>query len=129
VPGKKLEHVGLMVKDMDRSIAFYEEIVGMRLLGRLGHTDGVIQLAFLGFGALEETELELIQGYNDNLPQEGKVHHFAITVDDIEEEFARMKQLGVPLIDQEITTLPNGWKYFFFHGPDEEWVEFFQRNA
>ncbi|MED4600165.1 VOC family protein [Paenibacillus validus] len=123
---KKIEHVGVMVKDIDASVRFYKEVVGLELKGRLDHPNGVIQLAFLGFGQQAETELELIQGYNEGLPAEGKVHHIAFTVDDIEEEFARIKELDIRLIDQEITTLPNGSRYFFFYGPDGEWIEFFQ---
>ncbi|WP_281887985.1 VOC family protein [Paenibacillus sp. YYML68] len=123
----KIEHVGVMVRNMDTSIQFYEEVVGMRLLGRLEHTNGVIQLAFLGFGEQGESQLELITGYNDSLPAEGKVQHLAFTVDDIEKEHARLQGLGhVRLIDQDITTLPNGARYVFFHGPDGEWIEFFQ---
>jgi lactoylglutathione lyase len=124
----KIEHVGVMVGDIETSIKFYRVIVGMKLKNTLLHTNGVIKLAFLGFRKDGETELELIQGYNDKLPHEGKVHHFAITVDDIEEEFKRIKNLGVKLIDNEFTTLPNGSKYFFFHGPDGEWIEFFQKT-
>ncbi|WP_248926538.1 VOC family protein [Paenibacillus hamazuiensis] len=124
--GKKIEHVGIMVKDIEASIAFYRDIVGLELKYRMRHTNGVIELAFLGFANAEETELELVQGYNDKLPQEGKVHHIAFTVDDVEVEFVRIKTLPVQLIDQEITTLPNGSRYFFFYGPDGEWIEFFQ---
>ncbi|SDC77340.1 lactoylglutathione lyase [Paenibacillus sp. UNCCL117] len=123
----KLEHVGIMVKDMETSVRFYEEVIGLTCKETLDHTNGVIKLAFLGFGRQGETELELIQGYHDGLPQEGKVHHVAFTVDDIEEEFKRIQGLShVRLIDQEITTLPNGSRYFFFHGPDGEWIELFQ---
>ncbi|MGG1399927.1 VOC family protein [Bacillus salipaludis] len=125
--GKKIDHVGIMVKDIDASIKFYQEIVGMVLKDKFIHSDESMTLAFLGFNGSDETELELIQGYNDNLPQEGKVHHFAVLVDDIEAEFTRIKGLDVKLIDEEITTLPNGYRYFFFHGYDGEWVEFFQR--
>ncbi|MEW9671098.1 VOC family protein [Ammoniphilus sp. 3BR4] len=123
---KKLEHVGVMVKDMEASIAFYKEVLGMELLGKAEHPDPNIKLAFLGFKDAKETELELIQGYNDQLPQEGKVHHIAFTVDNIEEEVQRLKQLGVAFIDKEITTLPNGSRYMFFYGPDGEWIELFQ---
>ncbi|MDQ6600137.1 VOC family protein [Bacillus salipaludis] len=127
MPGKKIDHVGIMVKDIDASIKFYQEIVGMELKDKFIHSDESMTLAFLGFNGSDETELELIQGYNDNLPQEGKVHHFAVLVDDIEAEFNLIKGLDVKLIDEEITTLPNGYRYFFFHGHDGEWVEFFQR--
>lgn len=127
MPGKKIDHVGVMVRDIERSIAFYQEIVGMKLIDKFTHSDGHMVLAFLSFGSHGETELELIQGYNDNLPEEGKVHHFAVTVENIQEEFERIKGLDVRLIDEEITILPNGYRYFFFHGPDGEWVEFFQR--
>lgn len=124
---KRVDHVGVMVKDIDASIKFYTEIIGFELNGRITHTNGVIQLAFLGFGNSDETEIELIQGYNDSLPIEGKVHHFAVTVPDVQAEFDRLKQLNVSFIDQEITTLPNGYRYFFVSGPDGEWIELFQR--
>lgn len=124
---KRVDHVGVMVKDIDASIKFYTEMIGFELNGRITHTNGVIQLAFLGFGNSNETEVELIQGYNDSLPIEGKVHHFAVTVPDIQAEFDRLKQLNVSFIDQEITTLPNGYRYFFVSGPDGEWIELFQR--
>jgi lactoylglutathione lyase len=124
---KKIEHVGIMVADLNQSIRFYREVVGLVLKDTLLHSNGVIQLAFLGFDVSGETELELIHGYNDKLPQEGKVHHIAFTVDNVEEEFERITSLQyVRLIDSEIITLPNGSRYFFFHGPDGEWIEFFQ---
>ncbi|GAB2698330.1 VOC family protein [Paenibacillus thermoaerophilus] len=120
----RIEHVGVMVKDIEASVKFYEEIVGLKLKGTL--PNGELKLAFLGFGEQGETEVELIQGYNDSLPIEGKVHHLAFRVDDIEAEWERIKTLPVKLIDESITTLPNGSRYFFFHGPDGEWIEFFQ---
>ncbi|QCT01169.1 Glyoxalase/bleomycin resistance protein/dioxygenase [Paenibacillus algicola] len=124
---KRLDHVGIMVRDMDQSISFYTSVIGLELKGRMMHSNGVIELAFLGFQGDEETEVELIQGYNDNLPEEGKVHHFAVSTDDIEEEYARVKGLNVPQLDEDIVTLPNGSRYFFFQGPEGERIEFFQR--
>ncbi|PWK15951.1 VOC family protein [Tumebacillus permanentifrigoris] len=123
---KKIEHVGIQTRDIEASIAFYRDVIGMELKGTLDHTNGVIKLAFLGFKGADETELELIFGYNDYLPTEGKVHHIAFTVDALEPEVERLKSLGVQTIDTEITTLPNGSRYFFFHGPDGEWIELFQ---
>jgi lactoylglutathione lyase len=122
---RKIEHVGVMVKDMDASLAFYQQVVGMELIRRITVPAGGLELAFLGFPGAEETQVELIQGYPKALPEEGKVHHLAFTVDDIEEEWNRLKQLNVSFQDEEITTLPVG-RYFFVHGPDGEWIEFFE---
>ncbi|WP_054028039.1 VOC family protein [Bacillus sp. FJAT-28004] len=124
---RRIDHVGVMVKNIEASITFYTEIIGFELKGRTPHTNGIIELAFLGFSESEETELELIQGYNDNLPSEGKVHHFAVTVTDVHAEFDRLKQLEVTFIDESITVLPNGYQYFFVSGPDGERIELFQR--
>ncbi|OMF37553.1 glyoxalase/bleomycin resistance/dioxygenase family protein [Paenibacillus sp. FSL H8-0548] len=124
---KRIDHVGVMVRDIEASIAFYTDILGFELKGRTPHSNGVIELAFLGFGHSDETELELIQGYNDSLPAEGKVHHFAITVSDVQAEFDRLQQLEVSFIDEAITTLPNGYRYFFISGPEGERIELFQR--
>ncbi|TQR44813.1 VOC family protein [Paenibacillus popilliae] len=124
---RKMEHVGIMVRNIEQSIRFYEEVIGLKLKGTLLHTNGVIRLAFLGWDGTDETEVELVEGYSGSLTEEGRVHHIAFTVDDIEAELARMRSLPqVELIDEELVTLPNGSRYFFFKGPDGERLEFFQ---
>jgi len=123
---KKVEHVGVMVKDMEASLKFYREVIGLELKDTVTDSNGMIKLAFLGFNRSEETEIELIQGSDDQLPEQGRVHHFAFTVDDIEEEFSRIQTLPVKLAGPQISTLPNGSRYFFFRGPDGEMIEFFQ---
>ncbi|MBW7455877.1 VOC family protein [Paenibacillus sepulcri] len=123
---RKLEHVGIMVKDLDQSIPFYTEVVGLKHQYTMTHTNGIIRLAFLAGADAQESQLELVEGYEGELAVEGRTHHTAFTVDDVEAEFARIKQLGVPLRDTEITTLPNGARYFFFYGPDGEFLEMFQ---
>lgn len=124
---KRIDHVGLVVKDFEKAIEFYQTIVGFELKAKITHTNGIFQLAFLGFGNSDETELEIIHGYNDNLPTEGKVHHFGVNVQNLEEEYERVSQLGAQFVDKEIVTLPNGYRYFFIYGPEGEWIEFFQR--
>lgn len=124
---KKLEHVGLMVTDIDRSVAFYTEVLGMRHIRTMPHTNGVITLAFLSYPDQDDIALELIQGYNNILPVEGKVHHLAFTVTNIEQEFEKIKaRTDIKLKDTELTILPDGSKYFFFYGPDGEFLELFE---
>ncbi|MEC2194979.1 VOC family protein [Bacillus velezensis] len=124
---KRIDHTGIMVKDIETSIAFYQDVLGMQLKDRITHTNGIIELAFLGFQKGPETEIELIQGYSSELPAEGKVHHVALLTEDIAAEFTHAKRQGAVFIDEEITTLPNGYRYFYIEGPDGEWIEFFQR--
>ncbi|MFD2610986.1 VOC family protein [Paenibacillus gansuensis] len=123
---RKMEHVGIMVKDIEASTAFYKEVIGLEQAGFLVHNNEKIKLAFLSFPGYPETQVELIEGYNAGLPEEGKVHHLAFTVDDIQEEWDRLKGLDVRFLDTEITTLSNGARYFFFYGPDGERIEMFQ---
>lgn len=123
---RKIEHVGIMVTSLDKSIPFYEKVVGMEHLQTMTHTNGVVRLAFLAFPGSRDTEVELIEGYTGELAAAGRVHHVAFNVDHIEEEFIRIRSLSVEGLDEKITTLPNGSRYFFFSGPDGEALEFFQ---
>ncbi|SIS90062.1 VOC family protein [Alicyclobacillus vulcanalis] len=121
----KLEHTGIMVSNLERSISFYTDVLGMQLVGTLEHNTPGLKLAFLSYPG-QNAQIELIEGYADRLPDEGQVHHVAITVDDIEQEAARLRELGVRFLDEGITTLRNGARYIFFAGPDGERLELFQ---
>jgi lactoylglutathione lyase len=121
---RKFEHVGIQVKDIETSKQFYRNVVGLELIDEMIHTNGVMKLAFLGLNG--SIIVELIEGYNPDLPSEGKVHHVAFTVEGIEQEKERLQSLGVTFVWEDITTLPNGAKYLFFYGPDGEWIEFYE---
>jgi lactoylglutathione lyase len=123
---RKIEHVGIMVTSLDKSIPFYEKVIGMEHLETNIHTNGVIRLAFLSFPGSRDTEVELIEGFTGELANAGRVHHIAFTVNNIEDEYTRIRSMAVEGLDDEITTLANGSRYFFFAGPDGEAVEFFQ---
>ncbi|WP_027416998.1 VOC family protein [Aneurinibacillus terranovensis] len=123
---RRIEHVCVMVKNLENSIQFFGDVIGLQLIKRMGHPNPALKLAFLGFEESQETIIELIQGYNDDLPVEGKVHHICFKVDNLEEEIARLKNLNVTFITEEIETLPDGSRYIFFAGPDGEWIEFFE---
>lgn len=121
----KLEHVGIMVKDMDVSIRFYSEVLGLSMVGKEKLDDGV-ELVFLSYPESENIQVELISGGHDDIPAKGKVDHLAFTVSDIEAEVERLRQLGVRLIHESPKTILNGIKIAFFYGPDGERLEFFQ---
>jgi lactoylglutathione lyase len=122
---KKIEHVGIMVTDMEASIAFYRDVIGLELLDRLSLDNGV-SLGFLGFPNAEETVIELVSKQDNEFPEEGRVHHLAFTVSELETEIDRLKSLNISFVNESISTLPNGSKYIFFYGPDRERIEFFE---
>jgi lactoylglutathione lyase len=125
---KKLEHVGVMVSDLEVSIGFYQDVLGLDLLDRFDANEST-GLAFLGDGGSGQVIIELICGKDNTFPDEGKVHHIAFTVDDIEGEIERLRSLKVHFTNDEISTLANGSKYIFFKGPDGETLELFQPKS
>ncbi len=121
----KIEHTGIMVKDMDVSIAFYTEVLKMELVGREWLTEEV-ELSFLSFQGSENVQIELIFGSIEVYPDEGKVHHIAFTVSDIEAEMDRLRALNILLHDEKPQAILDGVKIAFFSGPDGELLEFYQ---
>lgn len=122
----KMEHVGIMVNDMDESLAFYQNILGLELRNREWLND-TVELAFLYFPEQPSVEVELVYG-GGSVEGEGIVNHLAFTVEDIGAELARLKKAGVKLVDAEPRTILNdNVKIAFFDGPNGEKLELVER--
>ena len=121
----KMEHVGIMVNDMDESLAFYQNVLGLKLRNREWLND-TVELAFLYFPEQPSVEIELVFGVQ--VENEGIVNHLAFTVEDIEAELVRFKEAGVKLIDEEPRSiLKDNVKIAFFSGPNGEKLELVER--
>jgi lactoylglutathione lyase len=81
----RMLHTMLRVGDLDRSIAFYTEILGMRLLRRQDYPEGRFTLAFIGYGdEADHTVLELTYNWDTDHYDLGSGYgHIAIEVDDV----------------------------------------------
>lgn len=121
----KIEHIGIKVAQLEQSLAFYTEVIGLTLLDIIGEPGDELRLAFLSFPGQTSVEIELIERVWTGLPDEGKVSHAAFTVTGIEAEHSRIAALQLPGLT-EVSTLANGSRYFFFDGPDGEKLEFFE---
>jgi len=81
----RLLHTMLRVGDLERSLTFYTEVLGMRLLRRKDYPDGRFTLAFVGYGEeRDHTVLELTHTWDIAAYDIGGGYgHIAIGVDDI----------------------------------------------
>lgn len=116
-------HIGVVVKDTDKSLEFYTRVLGCTV--EESYQDERIRLTFIKAGP---QTIELIQYQEDAVKARGAgiVDHIAFAVTDMEAEVARLRQHNVTLLfDQPKVT--NGKKILFFAGPDGERLEFVQK--
>jgi lactoylglutathione lyase len=89
-------HTMIRVRDLEASIAFYTDVLGMKLLRRQDYPAGEFTLAFVGYGPESETAvLELTYNWGDHQYDLGTGYgHIAIEVDDVYEATARIEAQG-----------------------------------
>ncbi|MBQ0712421.1 MAG: lactoylglutathione lyase [Porticoccus sp.] len=92
----RLLHTMLRVTDLEKSITFYTDVLGMTLLSRKDYPEGCFTLAFLGYGpASENTVLELTHNWNTSSYTLGDAYgHIAIGVDDVYAACDRIREAG-----------------------------------
>ncbi len=99
---RHFEHVGMTVGDLDRCLAFYCGLLGLRLLRRRASASGG-EVAFLDAGG---GQLEIVcppggAGPAWRVPAgESGLRHLTLCVDDVESDFARLEASGVEVIER-----------------------------
>jgi lactoylglutathione lyase len=96
----RLLHTMLRVGDLERSIDFYTQVLGMKLLRRKDYPDGKFTLAFVGYGdEAENTVIELTYNWDTDRYDLGEGYgHIAIEVDDVYEAVAELRSRGGKVI-------------------------------
>lgn len=92
LPGRML-YTMIRVTDLDRSVAFYRDLLGMREMRRETFSEGRFTLVFMGYGKVpDEMLIELTYNWGDNSYTHGTGYgHLALEVDDV---FAACERLG-----------------------------------
>jgi lactoylglutathione lyase len=92
----RLLHTMIRVGDLDRSIAFYTDVLGMRLLRRKDYPDGKFTLAFVGYGdEAANSVIELTYNWGVDQYDIGTgFGHIALEVDDVYRAAEEIKQRG-----------------------------------
>ena len=89
-------HTMIRVGNLDRSIRFYTDVLGMRLLRRKDYPDGKFTLAFVGYGPeTEHAVVELTYNWGTDKYDLGNAFgHIALEVEDVYKACADIKQRG-----------------------------------
>jgi lactoylglutathione lyase len=97
--GGRLKAAALRVRDLDRSLAFYVDALGMRLLRRKDYPKGQFTLAFLGFGDdPHATQIELTHNWGEHDYELGTAFgQIAIGVDDVYAACRHVEAAGVTI--------------------------------
>jgi len=96
----RLLHTMLRVGNLQRSIDFYTNVLGMKLLRRKDYPDGGFTLAFIGYGdESENTVIELTYNWDTDRYDLGSGYgHIAIEVDDVYEAVEELRSRGGKII-------------------------------
>ena len=122
---KKLLHTRMRVNDMEETLRFYVDILGLEIENRKRSPRGS-ELTFLKVPNSDET-IEIC-----SFPAGGKVQvpedlvHLAFEVDDLDQMIRHLKEKGVPITDVPAVT-SSGTRIFFIDAPDKYEIELIER--
>lgn len=116
---KQINHVAVVVQDMQKALLFWRDALGMEMHELREVPAEKSQVAFL---PLPGSEVELVRpttedsGIAKYLAKRGPgMHHLCLEVDDIEGMLSELKSKGIRLINEEPRTAADGKRYAFIH--------------
>jgi len=115
----------LRVGDLDESMAFYCDRLGMKLLRRKDYPDGAFTLAFVGYGdERASTDIELTYNYDRRQYAIGEAFgHIAIGTDDLVATCDRLRSAGVKIVREPGPMKHGTTKIAFIEDPDGYRIE------
>lgn len=127
----RMLHTMLRVGDLDRSIKFYGDILGMKLLRKHDFPDGKFSLAFVGYGdEKDHTVLELTHNWDTATYDKGNAYgHIAIEVDDAYEACEQVKKAGGKVVREAGPMMHGTTVIAFIEDPDGYKIEFIQKGT
>jgi len=100
-----IEHIGIAVKNLDESIKFYEDVLGLKCYSIEEVKDQKVNTAFFQVG---QTKIELLESTDAEGPigkfvlKKGEgMHHIAFAVNDVNSSLEELKKNNIKLIDDE----------------------------
>ena len=127
----RILHTMLRVGDLEKSIAFYTEVLGMKVLRRKDYPEGRFTLAFVGYqDEAEGTVLELTHNWDTSKYDLGTGYgHIAIEVDNAYQACEEVKKRGGK-VTREAGPMKHGITVIaFVEDPDGYKIEFIQKKT
>lgn len=126
----RMLHTMLRVGDLDRSIGFYTQVMGMKLLRQSENQAYKYTLAFVGYGdEADHTVLELTYNWGvDKYEMGGAYGHIAIGVDDIYAMCDRIKAAGSDVYREPGPVKGGNTVIAFVRDPDGYAIELIERK-
>lgn len=126
----RLLHTMLRTGDLDRAIAFYTEVLGMKLLRRHDYPEGKFTLAFVGYGSeAEQAVIELTYNWGVSQYELGTAYgHIAIEVDDVYAACAAAKAKGARIVRDAGPMNAGTTVIAFIADPDGYFIELIGRK-
>ncbi|PCI57455.1 MAG: lactoylglutathione lyase [Methylophilaceae bacterium] len=124
-------HSMLRVGNLQRSIDFYTNVLGMKLLRQQDYPDGEFTLAFVGYGnEYDNTVLELTYNYGESNYDMGNAFgHIAIEVEDAYKACEKVKEKGGKVIREAGPMMHGTIVIAFVEDPDGYKIEFIQEGT
>jgi lactoylglutathione lyase len=131
-PGKaRFLHTMIRVKDLDKSLNFYTELLGMKLLRKRDYPTGKFTLAFVGYGEeTDSTVVELTHNWEQAEPYQlgSAFGHLAIGVPDVYKTCEKLAASGVKIPRPAGPMAHGGSVIAFIEDPDGYRIELVERG-
>lgn len=116
-------HNNFNVLDLKKSIAFYEEALGLKVVREHKASDGSFVLAYMGDGVTPHTlELTWLRDRKEPYNLGENEFHLAFVVDDFEAAHAKHKEMGCICYENPEMGI------YFINDPDNYWIEIVPRD-
>lgn len=119
---KKVDHIGIAVKNLDETVAYYTNVLGLKLVKIEEVETQQVKVAFIDAG---NVKLELLEPMSEKstifgfIEKRGQgVHHVAFGVTSIEERMKELREKGVRLLSEGPLPGAGGAQVAFLHPKD-----------
>jgi len=127
----RILHTMIRVNNLEESLRFYCDALGMQLLRRKDYPSGEFTLAFVGYGSEEESAvIELTHNWNTSKYELGNAFgHIALEVGDIYKTCEALRQKGVKIVREPGPMKHGGSVIAFIEDPNGYRIELIERSV